>query len=771
MVFAEILDRTGRALASQGALWVVALAVAVWAAFPDPRLRRLWARPAVRWAGLGLVLILGALWAWSLVWASDDAYISFRYARNLARGHGLVFNVGERVEGYTDFLWTVLVAGLIRLGFAAGESAIIVSLLAFVALLVTVWRLAERKSPAGSPTLPVAAVLTAASYTVASFATSGLETVLAAAFVLAALAAAEADRPLTAGLLAVLAILCHPDHLLFYLALAGALALTARGWRTRAQVLLRYTAPFVLVLVPYFLWRWRYYGDPMPNTYYAKSGGLSYFSQGKVYLLVTFVTGGLWAAVPLALVGLWRLRGSVTGWFALLALPIYLAYVAKIGGDFMLGRLFVPVLPVMFLLVEVGLRVLLVSRSRRAARATALGLALLASIAALPVRAVGPGEIFHGIADERTFTTLDRFSPLATGAAGYHLGHALRAEFKAHGLSPKVAIFSIGMAGFYSDLPLYDLRGLTSRDVAHLPILGRGRPGHEKLASPGMVLGSGATLSEMDVYPPPYGALGQAVIDGFHLSVVRFEPSIAPTLVARAGVLDFRPYLDAKTASLAAAAATGDPARLACDLWHMRAYYFAANDDPARRRAVAEALAPADPGAAALWDGWLGGARGGFPAGWSKLRAHGATYGGWRASGDGAAWRVREVPANQTPPSGGRRGPPFVDSYTRAGADGSLGALVSPPFVLAGDAITLEVGGGLSPSEAHVDLLIDGQPVKTATGCDTDIWGARLWDTRALRGRTATLAVVDSGAGPWAHVEVDALDEWAVAALPAAAAR
>src|SRR6185312_15712778 len=173
----------------------------------------------------------------------------------------------------------------------------------------------------------------------------------------------------------------------------------------------------------------------------------------------------------------------------------------------MLGRLFVPVLPVMFLLVDVGLRVLLVSRSRWAARATALGLALLASIAALPVRAVGPGEIFHGIADERTFTTLDRFSPLATGAAGYHLGHALRAEFKAHGLSPKVAIFSIGMAGFYSDLPLYD-------------------------------------------------ALGQAVIDGFHLSVVRFEPSIAPTLVARAGVLDFRPYLDAKTASLAAAAAT-----------------------------------------------------------------------------------------------------------------------------------------------------------------------------------------------------------------------
>jgi hypothetical protein len=767
MVFTEVLARTGRALASQGPLWLVATAAAAWAAFPDARLRGLWARPAVRWAGLGVVLILGALWAWSLAWASDDAYISFRYARNLARGHGLVFNPGERVEGYTDFLWTVLVAGLIRLGFAAGESAIVISLLAFLALLVTVWRLAERKSPPGSPTLPVAAALTAASYTMASFATSGLETVLAALLVLAALAAAEADRPVTAGSLAVLAILCHPDHLLFYLALGGALLLgagvTTRPWRARAGAALRYAAPFVLLFVPYFAWRWHYYGDLMPNTYYAKSGALAYFTQGRVYLLVTFVASGFWAAAPLAGVGLWRLRGSVTGWFALLALPLYLGYVAKIGGDFMLGRLFVPVLPVFFLLVEVGLRALLVRPPRLSAKTTALGLALLASIVALPVRAVNPGEIFHGIADERTFTALDRFYPLATGAAGYQLGHNLHAEFKARGLSPKVAIFSLGMAGFYSDLPIYDLRGLTNRDVAHLPLLGRGRPGHEKLASPGMVLGSGAALSEMNVYPPPYDALGQAVVNSFHMSVVRFEPSIAPVLIARAGVRDFGRYLDEKTPGLAA---VGDPARLACDLWHMRAYYFAANDDPARRAAVARALAPDDAGAAALWDGWLAGARGAFPAGWSKLRAHGASYDLWRASGDGDAWRVRQAPANQTPASAGPRRLPFVDTFTRAGADASQGTLMSPPFMLDGDAITVEIGGGMAPVEAHVDLLVDGKPVASATGCGADMWGSRLWDTRALRGRTASLAVVDTGAGPWAHVEVDALDEWAVAAPP-----
>ena len=47
---------------------------------------------------------------------TDDAYISFRYAANLAEHGQLVFNLGERVEGFTNFLWTVLLAAGIKLG-------------------------------------------------------------------------------------------------------------------------------------------------------------------------------------------------------------------------------------------------------------------------------------------------------------------------------------------------------------------------------------------------------------------------------------------------------------------------------------------------------------------------------------------------------------------------------------------------------------------------------------------------------------------------------
>src|SRR5512144_1358529 len=45
-------------------------------------------------------------------WLCDDAYISFRYVRNFVEGRGLVFNAGERVEGYTNFLWVLELAGL-----------------------------------------------------------------------------------------------------------------------------------------------------------------------------------------------------------------------------------------------------------------------------------------------------------------------------------------------------------------------------------------------------------------------------------------------------------------------------------------------------------------------------------------------------------------------------------------------------------------------------------------------------------------------------------
>src|SRR3972149_692187 len=79
-------------------------------AFLNPNLpaeipKRLWARLTFWFLFAGALVL-----AWSNRFIQDDAFISFRYALNLVKGCGLVWNPGERVEGYTNFLWTLFMA-------------------------------------------------------------------------------------------------------------------------------------------------------------------------------------------------------------------------------------------------------------------------------------------------------------------------------------------------------------------------------------------------------------------------------------------------------------------------------------------------------------------------------------------------------------------------------------------------------------------------------------------------------------------------------------
>ena len=67
----------------------------------------------------------------------DDAFISFRYAENLVNGHGLVFNPGERVEGYTNFLWVIFSTIPIALGLDPFSFARNLGLLSFVLIVFT----------------------------------------------------------------------------------------------------------------------------------------------------------------------------------------------------------------------------------------------------------------------------------------------------------------------------------------------------------------------------------------------------------------------------------------------------------------------------------------------------------------------------------------------------------------------------------------------------------------------------------------------------------
>jgi len=79
--------------------------------------------------------------AFSYIELVDDAYISFRYAHNLAEGQGLVFNVGEYVEGYTSLLWTLLMVLPEALELPTYSFAAHLSLTFGILALVETWRI------------------------------------------------------------------------------------------------------------------------------------------------------------------------------------------------------------------------------------------------------------------------------------------------------------------------------------------------------------------------------------------------------------------------------------------------------------------------------------------------------------------------------------------------------------------------------------------------------------------------------------------------------
>ena len=724
--------------------YFVATLIAVLLCMPPLRNRLLRYRNPIRAGLLVIVSVLAIAWGWSLLWASDDAYISFRYAENLVKGYGLVFNPGERVEGYTDFLWTLIAALTIWLKGDPGQVTILLNLASFVAVIFLVERLGRRLK--SSPTLiGIATIFVATNYTLASFSTACIETMFAAALMTWALERVDAGRPLMGGLAGIAATLTHPDHGIMYAVLGFALFLDSQ----RRREFIRYLVPFFVVFVPYFLWKRHYYGEWMPNTFYAKSAEKAYFDQGITYLLITIIGAGLWLTLPLVALGGYFARRSLIGRYSLLVLPIYLAYVAKVGGDFMLGRFFVPALPLWYLLADAGYRFLISRNHWR----WALGLLIPAAAAWLPINVVKAGEIYHGVADERTFGGVDNFATMQVGSSGYTIGQGLYNRLTSRHIEPKLAVWGIGMLGYYSKLPLFDMRGLTSRSVAHLPIERRGRPGHEKIASPGLVIESGAQLSELAIFPRPFADLTALSFSGWSLFMVRYDPALVSQLPPGSTPPSFPHYLDSHIPSLAQLGEYD----LACELWQLQEYYFATNPDGVRKDKVIAVAIQSNP---ALAGTTLLESRDLSQLGWRKTRAFTfeETDDNWQPEGDAQEWLTSNLRPEQEYPLGHRGR--FVNSFVPPSADAPTGRLLSPSFVIDGDLMTFVIGGGKVPESEQLELVVDNQPVRRATGCNSEWMGRRVWNVSMFRGKNAQLVITDASAGVWGHILIDEIELW-----------
>jgi hypothetical protein len=102
----------------------------------------------------------------------------------------------------------------------------------------------------------------------------------------------------------------------------------------------------------------------------------------------------------------------------------------------------------------------------------------------------------------------------------------------------------------------------------------------------------------------------------------------------------------------------------------------------------------------------------------------------------------------------------FVNSYHPSLGNRAIGRLELPDFAIVGDFVVLRVAGGRDPERLRVSLMVEGRRVFSETGRRSDAFTRRTWDTSALKGKLASLEVLDDVTEPWGYIAVDEIEQW-----------
>jgi len=445
-----------------------------------PRLPRF-----VEWFVPLFVVCVGGLWMlrerqYFLV---DDAYITFRYAENLVRGHGLVWNAGVPLEGYTSLLWVVLLSGAAALGLGLTVPAVVGSLGFALATVELTRRISRRLDPdAGWLVHLLPGLLLASIPSFCHAATSGMEGTCFGFWVLLAMDRLVRGRSdprarLHAALWFSLAYLTRPEGAMVAALLFVVEAAQLDGpWRARVRALLPAMSIVGVVIVAQVAVRLAYYGQPLPNTFYAKViFGKASILRGAAHI-AGFVLAGGWLAFP----GLFELDRETPPrplWVhGYVLFGVYLVYLLIVGGDHPFwNRFYMPLLPMPVVAtsrVVVRWGASLAARLGRAAAFRGPGgvlasgaLAVAVWFSAVPF--AEPNMPVVGSVDpslKQLILAVDRF---------------FREEVPKDSF---VAVAAVGYVGYRNlELFILDIWGLNDEHIAHLDVAPTVKFGHDKV--------------------------------------------------------------------------------------------------------------------------------------------------------------------------------------------------------------------------------------------------------------------------------------------------
>jgi arabinofuranosyltransferase len=424
-----------------------------------------------------LVLTAAALLALLLLrtaWTGDDAYISFRVLDNFLHGYGPVWNVGERVQTYTDPLFLSIVTFITWLSGNVYLSAIAASL---ALTLFAFFLIMNGASEIGIVTATAALIFSKA---FVDFSISGLENPATHLAIAAYLFVYWRKRdPFALSLIAALAATNRMDTVLFFLPSLAAIYFQA-GWRVWKPALIGWTPFFAWSLFSVF-----YYGFFFPNTAYAKlhtgipPGDL--MIQGIVYYVnaLRLDTATLFV-IMLGLIMAYLARE----WWLAAGVLLNLIYIVRVGGDFMSARFFSASLFLSAALIARYWRPNPVFAAATLAIIAGLGMWVPApTLTSAKAEFGAPWPVdAGGIADERQFYYQDcgllryRRDVLWPTFPASKLGDTLRQEKR------KVAVYgTVGMYGYFAgpDVHIIDFMALGDAFLARLPMTqGHWRVGH-----------------------------------------------------------------------------------------------------------------------------------------------------------------------------------------------------------------------------------------------------------------------------------------------------
>lgn len=448
-------------------------------------------------AAVGSAAVIILLQHFYFHYTSDDAYISYRYAQNLADGIGPVWNEGDRVEGYTNFLWVGILAGTHKLGADIVVTGRWLGYVLAVAAAGGTYAVTREILPGNPGRVAgfLACVLLAASGAWSMWATAGLEAPLFASLSLAGILLHFRERPHGAlagwfpasGIVWALVAMARADGILFF-AVSGIFkvgdAFVRMRYAPRAERLSTgvhaawqvalWVALFAVIYVPYFIWRSDYYGWFFPNTYYAKVGdGLDQLDRGVKYILAFLQESGGWLLLLLPLAIAESAVRRTAAAYVLVLTGVWFGYTAWVGGDSLLRyRFLAPILPLYYSVMAVT-AVAVATRLRSAMPRQRYAAEVIASVAVLAAVAV----TVHPQAVDAIDTRGEREAVEERVEVGRWMRDNLADD-------TSVALIPVGAFGYESRLPVIDMLGITDEHIAHRDLdLGSLAAGHEKYDS------------------------------------------------------------------------------------------------------------------------------------------------------------------------------------------------------------------------------------------------------------------------------------------------